>query len=258
LTTLIWGRIIEKTEGFLLSKILENIITFTLQLGGQLKIVICWNLSFKNMLKIHTKKFFFFLIEIVFFIKKNYMKSLLFILLTLSFSFYSFSQTKQDYKDFIKSHSESSPPLPNYEISIAFGDQLFLKDAKKFAGIELTKDEFQNLILISSSVYTDDTKSNLAFEVIRSFDISGVRKVSLIKKTQEQDIIYEIKLYIKSGYLVKEWNSISQKIKEIESISLLINSDENTADNIKKAFIELAKLSGSVDVFDADDLFQNN
>jgi hypothetical protein len=172
------------------------------------------------------------------------MKNLAMAVATLFISQLGFSQTKQDYRDYIKSHSEASPSLGNYVINIGFGSDLAKVDASTFAGKTLTEEEYQNIIFVNSNVYLDNSKSQKFFEVVRSADLRGVRKVSTLSKSNDEGAYFEIIIYINDGFLCKEWSSPNSSTKPISSISINVRTDETTATNIKKAMIALAKLCG--------------
>jgi len=167
----------------------------------------------------------------------------------------TFSQTAQDYKDYIKLQAEAAPAFDTYTINIAFGNNITITDAERFTGKTLSQDEYENMFYYGSDIYIDNRKSKKIFETIKNCNLKGIRKVSTVKHVSNEVSYWDITIYVKDGYLAKVWGSPNNSTMFISEFAISVNTDEKTAKNLKKAIIELAKLSGALDVIDGDTLF---
>lgn len=167
-----------------------------------------------------------------------------------------YSQTELDYKEYIKLNVESLPPLDNCNNNLIYGPDIRKVNADKITGKTLTTAEHDNLLIYGEEIYLDKTQSILILEIVRCCDLRAIRKVSTIKKTSTNGVVYyDIYIYLKEGGLGTEFSD--NKVTSITEFSIGVKTDETTAKNIKKAIIALAKLKGSIDVIDGDNLFGN-
>lgn len=181
-----------------------------------------------------------------------------FVLITLLlYTHKCYSQIEDDYKDYIKLHVESYPVLGNYDNNIAFENHILKADADRFSGKTLSATEYKHLLMFVNTVYLDQSKSAIAFEVIRTCDLGGLRKISTVKMTHKGIPFYDLILYLKEGYLCKEWSSPTDKASSISKISIGIKTSEDITRNLKKSIIKLAQLYGATNVIDGDNLFSD-
>jgi hypothetical protein len=169
----------------------------------------------------------------------------------------SISQTKQDYFEYVKEHVETSPALDNYLTYIMLGTSIPRDKINRFTGTNLSDEQYQNLFIYHSKVYKDEYKTNKMLELIRYCDLRGIRKVSSVKKSNSEGTYYAITLYIKAGYLCRVYKPEDLMPENQEDLLLHARINETTANNVKKALINLAKLAGSTNVIDGDALFGN-
>ena len=162
---------------------------------------------------------------------KNIFYSILFTFLINSLS----AQSKQDYFEYIVNQTEGSSSKSNYTTIVALGNQISKSDAEKFTGTRLNDDQYQNLFIVASEIYADKTKTNKFLEIIRTIDMSGIRKVTTKKSQNNEGNFYQISIYVNDGFICREWGSNDRSAISIDHIDLNVRTDESTAINIKKA-----------------------
>jgi hypothetical protein len=184
------------------------------------------------------------------------MKKIILAITTLLFCQIVFSQTKTDYIEYIKSHGMISYAY-NVSIKLSFGYDISKFDANKFTGRSITDEEYKNLFVSDQTIYTEDKTPKVYTEIVSCFDLRGIRKVSTVKTQNDEGVYYSILIYINNGYICNSWISLNNSLKSDSKQEITIKADETIANNVKKAFIELAKLCGAVNVIDGDNLFRN-
>lgn len=163
-------------------------------------------------------------------------------------------QSKTDIKDFLKEKIEASKPLENYKYTLAFSEDILKVHAEEFVGRYISDKQYDNLVFFATEIYLTNKKDQLLVDIINSFSLDGVKKVSTTKSREKGFEFYTITIYMNENFISTEYSDSVEKLKKIP---LALRCDANTAQTIKKAFIKLAELSGAKDVIDGDDLFSN-
>ena len=157
--------------------------------------------------------------------------------------------TMDDYKGFLKEYLELSAPTKKYKIYVNYGNNINTINTL-ISGKNLTSEEKSFLFYYDAKIYFDDAKTQLFFEIIHLFDIRGISKVSteVIEGNTNGHVIIDFN----SEYLCKNFDPIENTNVSIDKIELDVNTTEISLEEIKNAFINMAKISGVKNVVDGD------
>lgn len=183
------------------------------------------------------------------------MKKIYLIVIILFFLSPVWGQTKLDYNDYIKTTCVASNGISVYNNIIVFKKDLDITDVNFYTGKSLSNEQYESFFAYGIEVYSNSNKTDKLFEVVRSCDLRGIRKVATNRKSNSDGYYYQIIIYLDDAFYCTEWASVEGKVKPIDEIAISIKDNKTTANNVKKAFLELAKLHGAKNVIDGDNLF---
>jgi hypothetical protein len=175
------------------------------------------------------------------------MRHILITLLTINFiNTFSFAQTAQDTKDFIRENIEANNPIPSYD-NFVFFENILKPDADQLAGKKLSDDEFKYLFIYGRECHLgDDHSGGIWLTIAECVDIRGITKVSTVRNTGK-DSYYSIKVYLSGEYYSKKYDrGLGEDAKwlYLSNMEILIGDNSDAALKIKKAIIHLGKVYG--------------
>lgn len=184
------------------------------------------------------------------------------------FSVQSFSQTKQETKNFIKDEVSRTRPFDalgsHYRIYFKENISKEELDNRINRTTSIPLETYNNMLLVEDKFYVYANNylgSKLSMTVLKIIDIRDIKSVS-IQDDSGFSGSYWINLYIggkyfRYSYSYRENNDNISKytIGTEEKITFNAGEDYETAQRIKKAIIHLGKLYGVI-VTDGDNLFR--